>query len=82
MTEPRPPIHPAENDWPAIPSRDYHNEIRAERDKLREKLATAMDAMRFVNTTFENDIAQGYVTKDKTFATQILSKTIASISDT
>jgi len=38
MTEQRPPIHPAPNDWPEVPSRDYHNEIKAERDALRAEV--------------------------------------------
>jgi ABC-type Fe2+-enterobactin transport system substrate-binding protein len=36
--EPRPPIHPAPEEWPDVPHRDYHNEIRAERDKLRAEV--------------------------------------------
>jgi uncharacterized coiled-coil DUF342 family protein len=108
MSEPRPPIHPTENDWPT-PHRDYHNEIRDERDRLHaeieqitfrkaecekvrdaafdraeaaeRKLAMAIDAMRFVNTTFENDLAQGYVTKDKKFAAEILGNALTAISD-
>ncbi len=28
-------------------TRDYHNEIRAERDRLREKLEMAMEALEF-----------------------------------
>lgn len=45
--------------------------------QLRAENAAMVEALRFIHDTFKTDMAQGYKTKDKTFAVVIAARALA-----
>lgn len=56
---------------------DYRSESKDPREQAMQALA---DACQYVLDTFARDLEQGYITKDKTFAVEILRPALAKAS--